>query len=72
MEAVFRVKISGIHKLQSGISFKEVKPFPYYPSEEEIQEFFDDEIKEKSKSPQFKNSFDWEITVDKVLIPNIK
>lgn len=67
MEEVFRVKIKGVHKQQSGISFREVKLFPNYPKIEDIQEFFDDEMKDKSK--QFKQTFIWEISVDKVYIP---
>ena len=69
MEEIFRVTIKGGHKQQSGISFREVKLFPNYPKIEDIQEFFDDEMKNKSK--QFKQSFMWEISVEKIFIPKM-
>lgn len=69
MEEIFEVKIRGIHKDQRGISFSAMEVFESYPTKEELKVYFDSEMKDKSL--QFKQNFNWRITIDKVFIPEI-
>ena len=70
METVFRIVMRGYDKIYpTMVKFKEEKSFDHYPSEEEIEEFFKEECRDKT--PQFVNNFNWELSVDKVFIPKM-